>query len=579
MALMLSGIGVSRGVAIGPCQIFRRDEIEILEYAIPRSLLMDEVARFEAAILKAKQQLRQIRQQIPADTSAEITAFIDAHLLMVEDEVLSRAPINLIKRLQCNAEWALKSQRDALVTVFDVMDDPYLKTRCDDIDHVVNRIQRILLSHSDHMHEALLQQSRGSIIVSDQLSPADILQMYQRGVIAFITEDGATNSHTAILARSLGIPTVVGVHHACDYLMQSESLVVDGRYGIAIASPDNSELDFYQDCIEHDLARTNALKKLDGLPAVTLDGCGIRLMVNLELAEEIANVTQFDADGVGLLRTEMLFMNRSAPPDEEEQYQFYARLIRAFKGRPVTIRTLDIGADKQLSIDLLDGHSCANPALGLRAIRLCLKEPRLFLPQLRAILRASALGPIRMMVPMLSNMHEVQQLKQLVRMSKAVLREKGQSFDEAMPLGAMIEVPAAAISAAYFAQQFDFLSIGTNDLIQYTLATDRMDAEAGYLYDPLHPAVLRLISLTIEAGVRYGTPVSMCGEMAGDPRFTALLLGMGLREFSLHAVMLSEVKSVINRSDVALLSTQVEALLKLYESEAINTAVEALNVH
>ncbi len=579
MALMLSGTGVSRGVAIGPCQVLRRDQPEILEYAIPRPLIMDEVARFEAAIKKAKQQLKQIRQQIPAGTSPEITAFIDAHLLMVEDEVLSHAPVKLIKRLQCNAEWALKSQRDALVTVFDVMDDPYLKTRRDDIDHVVNRIQRILLSQSEHMHEALLQQTRGSVIVTDELSPADMLLMHQRGVAAFITEDGAANSHTAILARSLGIPTVVGAHHACRCLMQGELLIVDGRYGITIASPDDNALSFYQSCIEHDKARATALKKLERLPAVSRDGCAIRLMVNLELAEEVAAARQSDADGIGLFRTEMLFMNRSEPPDEEEQYQLYAKLVRAFKGRPVTIRTLDIGADKHMSIDQLDEYSGVNPALGLRAIRLCLKEPQLFLPQLRAILRASALGKVRMMVPMLSNMHEVQQLQRLVKMSKAVLREKGQSFDGAMPVGAMIEVPAAAIAAEYFARQLDFLSIGTNDLIQYTLAADRMDTDVGYLYDPLHPAVLRLIHMTIEAGVRCNTPVAMCGEMAGDPRFTALLLGMGLREFSMHATTLSEVKEVINDSDVALLSKQVSALLKLHDSGEIATAVEVLNLH
>lgn len=579
MALMLGGVGVSRGVAVGPCQILHRDELEILEYAIPKPLLMNEVARFESAIHTAKKQLKQIRQQIPADTAPEIATFIDTNLLMIEDEALCTAPLSLIKRLQCNAEWALKLQRDALVKVFDVMDDPYLKTRRDDVDHVVNRIQRILLSHAEQMHEALSQRARGSVVVAAELSPAEMVLMHQRGVVAFITEEGGAHSHTAILARSLGIPAVVGVHHARRYLLQNEQLVVDGRYGVAIASPDDNALSFYRSCIEHDKARIVALKRFEGQPVVSRDGCVIRLMVNLELAEEIELAAQLDADGVGLFRTEMLFMNRTTMPDEEEQYHCYAALVRAFKGRPVTIRTLDLGADKWVNSAQLDDYSGSNSMLGLRAIRLCLKEPQLFMPQLRAILRASALGEVRMMVPMVSGVREVQQLQRLVRVSKAALRESGQPFDAALQVGAMIEVPAAAIVADAFARQLDFLSIGTNDLIQYTLATDRMNAEVGHLYDPLHPAVLQLIRMTIEAGRRCSTPVSMCGEMAGDPRFTLLLLGLGLREFSMHAATLLAVKEVINGSDVSALSKPVDTLLSLHDPDEIVAAVAALKQH
>ena len=576
MALMLSGTGVSRGVAIGSCQILRRDELEILEYVIPKPLLAAEVARFKAALKKARQQLEQIRHQIPADTPPEISAFIDAHLLMVEDDALCRAPVSLINRLQCNAEWALKMQRDALVMVFEVMDDPYLKTRRDDIDHVVNRIQRILLNHIEHPHHDLSQRARGGVVVTNELSLADMLLMHQRGVTAFITEDGAANSHTAILARSLGIPALVGVHNACRYLSQNEPLVVDGRYGVVIASPDEDALHFYQHCIAHDHARLTALERFKGLPAITKDGHEVRLMVNLDLVEEIDTASAFDADGIGLYRTEILFMNRTELPDEEEQYSVYAKLVRAFKGRPVTIRTLDMGADKQISLGQLDGYFGVNPALGLRAIRLSLKQPQLLMPQIRAILRASALGNVRMMVPMVSNMQEVKQLQGVVEMCKAVLREKGMPFDDAMKIGAMIEVPAAALIADAFAQELDFLSIGTNDLIQYTLATDRMDAAVGHLYDPLHPAILKLIQMTITAGEQNSTPVSMCGEMAGGPRYTALLLGMGLREFSMSASMLLEVKGIINNSDLSLLSKQVEALLKLRDHGEMVAAINAL---
>ena len=579
MALILSGAGVSRGVAIGPCLVIRSDELEVLEYVVPRALVDDEVARFEAAIQKSQQQLNQLRQQIPADTRPEISAFIDTHLLMIEDEALCRTPISLIRQQQCNAEWALKLQRDALAAVFDVMDDPYLKTRRDDVDHVVKRVQRILLSHQEQADDAVFQRAKGCIVVADELSPADMLLMYQRGVAGFITEDGAPNSHTAILARSLGVPAVVGVRHACRYLLQNEQLVVDSRYGAALASPDDSALDFYQRCIEHDQSRIVALRQLKGLPAVTQDGCTVHLMMNLELAEEIELSKKRDAGGIGLFRTEMLFMNRTELPDEEEQYQVYTKLMRAFKGRSVTIRTLDVGADKYLNINPLNDYFGSNPALGLRAIRLSLKEPQLFLPQLCAILRASALGDLRMMVPMLSSMREVQQLHRLIKMCKAVLREKGQPFDATMKVGAMIEVPAAAIAANAFARQFDFLSIGTNDLIQYTLATDRMDVAVGHLYDPLHPAVLRLIQMTIDAGKQHGTPVSMCGEMAGDVRYTRLLLGMGLREFSMSSSMLLEVKGVINDSNASRLSKQVDALLDLDEPDEIAAAVAALGKH
>jgi len=579
MALMLNGAGVSRGIAIGPCLVIRRDELEVLEYAIPRALIDDEVARFESAIKKAQKQLNQVRQQIPVDTSPEISAFIDTHLLMIEDEALCRVPINLIRRQQYNAEWALKLQRDALVTVFDVMDDPYLKTRRDDVDHVVKRVQRILLSHQEQADDAVFQRARGCVVVADELSPADMLLMYQRGVAGFISEDGAPNSHTAILARSLGVPAVVGVPHACRYVLQNEQLVVDSRYGAVIASLDESALRFYRRCIKHDQSRVVALKMLKGLPVVSRDGCAVHLMMNIELADEIELSKKMDADGVGLFRTEMLFMNRAELPSEEEQYQVYAKLMRAFKSCPVTIRTLDVGADKHINVNPLNDYYGSNPALGLRAIRLALKEPQLFLPQLRAILRASALGELRMMVPMLSNMHEVQQLHRLIRVSKAVLKEKGQPFDAEMKIGAMIEVPAAAITANAFARQFDFLSIGTNDLIQYTLATDRMDAAVGHLYDPLHPAVLHLIQMTILAGRQNGTPVSMCGEMAGDTRYTALLLGMGLREFSMSASMLLEVKGVINDSDVSLLSKQADALLTLENPDDIATALDALGSH
>ena len=563
MTLSLQGTGVSSGIAIGPVHLLQRDTMEILEYMIPDEIIEDEIERFQRAIATTRQQLNLVREQIPSETRSDITAFIDTHLLMLDDSTLSRVPIQIIREQQCNAEWALKLQRDALVRVFDEMDDPYLRTRRDDVEHVVTSIQRVLLNSPIYHHVNHFQEQRlnGHVIVANDLSPADTVLMQHQGVAGFITETGGPTSHTAILARSLNIPAIVGLHNASELLQDRETIVIDGKRGTIIANPDTQILYHYLNRKRHDQVLLEEHQENVHVPAVTTDGIAVSLHANVELPEDIQAMLHAGAEGVGLFRTEYLFMNRELPPDEEEQFDIYHSLVKQLNGKPLTIRTLDLGADKQVDGGRHDITIPTNPALGLRAIRLCLQEPALFYPQLRAIYRASAHGPVRIMIPMISNTAELIQILRHIDTIRHQLTTDGQVFDPNIQVGGMIEVPAAAINARMFCEYLDFLSIGTNDLIQYTLAIDRIDDEVNYLYDPLNPAVLRLISMTLQAGLTTGTPVTMCGEMAGDADYTALLLGMGLRNFSMHPNSIADVKRVILQSNTSQLREQVTALL------------------
>jgi phosphoenolpyruvate-protein phosphotransferase (PTS system enzyme I) len=562
MTIALHGIGVSRGIAIGKVHIVKRDQLDIREYSIKKHRIVDEIKRFESALTHSRQQLRAIRDHIPETTSVDIEAFIDTHLLMLDDIALTKEPMRLIKELSCNAEWALKLQRDALVAVFDEMDNAYLRTRKDDVDYVVNRIQRVLLNQTPLQHEKPDQRLTGYIIMANDLTPADTVLMQHNGIAAFATEFGGPTSHTAILARSLGIPAIVGLQNALRYIKDDDNLILDGTRGVILVDPDRQELSHYQRLQKEEKRYLSKLGKLKNKPAITLDEVSIALHANIELPKDFETVVEVGASGVGLYRTEFLYMNREAPPDEEEHYITYTKVIDVLNGLPLTIRTLDLGADKQVDGGRQSGPVTTNPALGLRAIRLCLKEPALFRPQLRAIIRASVHGPVRIMIPMLSNVHEMQQVLQMVDDIKKELDELDISYDHELQIGGMIEVPAAAVCADIFAKQLDFLSIGTNDLIQYTMAIDRVNDEVNYLYDPLNPAVLRLIHNTINAGKNKSIPVAMCGEMAGETKYTRLLLGLGLREFSVHPTALLEVKQIIIDSNISDLEILANKALK-----------------
>lgn len=575
MTFALHGIAVSRGIAIGEAHILHRELPEVGYYPISLNNVEKEVQRYQDSLAKASHQLREIRDRIPGDTPTDIAEFIDTHLLMLQDSTLSERPIEIIRVEGCNAEWALKLQCDALCRVFDEMDDPYLRTRRDDVAHVVNRIQINLSEQKPLPHETAHDQLHGRIVIADDLSPADVVMLDQRGIAGFITEYGGPLSHSAILARNLSIPAIVGAHNARLLLDEGENLILDGHRGVLIADTDNRIQDQYLVRADKDQRQLIELDKLRGREAVTQDGEIIELLVNIEFDEDLETLQQVGRHAVGLYRTEFLYMNRNANPTEEEHYQAYTTMIRALEGQTLTLRTMDLGADKPMAPGSgLDHGLASNPALGLRAIRLCLKEPGLFMPQLRGILRASAHGPVQIMLPMISNIAELRQARRMIDTAKNGLDRQGIDYDPEIPVGAMIEVPSAALCADAFAKELDFLSIGTNDLIQYTLAIDRVDDEVNYLYDPTHPAVLKLILQVIEAGKAAGIPVSMCGEMAGDTRYTTLLLGMGLRAFSMHPQALLPVKKSIIGTNLDGLRESIPQTVRQGDSQALQNLLQ-----
>lgn len=565
MTLCLHGTRITSGVAIGPVHIVKRHDFEVEEHHIHEIFIEEEVDRYKKALSHAKIHLSSVLKDIPSSTPSEIVAFIDSHLLMLDDEMLSAAPVEIIRSQYCNAEWALKIQRDSIVSVFDAMNDDYLRTRRDDVDHVVNTIMQTLLSGPIHhgVHHSQEQRLSGYIIIADDISPSELVLMQHQGIAAIVTQTGGPTSHTAIIARSLNIPAIAGIHNIHSLMHEAETIIVDGRFGIILTNIDDSSLYHYHRIRREQQIQLKRYKEFPHHPAISDDGVEICINVNIELPEEISLLKDLGTNGIGLYRTEYLFMNRSSIPSEEEQFKAYANVLEKLNGKSFTIRTLDLGSDKQVDSGKQHTTVFTNPALGLRAIRLCLNDLSLFIPQLRAILRVSALGSVKMMIPMLSNMHELQQVLRLIKSTQLTLQKEGIAYDPDMPIGGMIEVPAAAICAEMFASELDFLSIGTNDLIQYTLAVDRIDDEVNYLYDPLNPAVLRLIALTIQAGKQAKIPVAMCGEMAGDPRYTRLLLGLGLQEFSMHPNSHPPIKQLIPLCNIKKLQKQVKRLLKI----------------
>ena len=578
MTLAFQGIGIgsSNAIALGPAFIDPRRQGNVTQVSIGVEEIPSEIARFDRALEAARQALNTVRTQLPPAMSAAIAEFIDTHLLMLEDTALTDGVRRLVAEQQCSAEWALQCHRDALIAFFDQMDDPYLRTRRDDIMHVAGQIQGFLRGESPRSASDA-RDLAGYVVVARDLTPADAILLHHRGAVAFVTEYGGPMSHTAILARSLSVPAVMGLHDISRYLRAEELLIVDGASGTVIVNADARLIDDYRRRRLGLEARRRRLRALVERPTRTRDGIEIRLLANLELPEDIALAKANGALGVGLYRTEFLYMNRADLPDEEEHLANYSAMLAALDGRPITIRTLDLGVDKHSEALARPNSNVSNPALGLRAIRLCLKEPALFRPQVRAILRASALGPVRLMLPLVTSVHELDRALAIIAELKRQLDRDGLAYDDAMPVGAMIEVPAAALTARAIARRMDFLSIGTNDLIQYTLAIDRLDDAVNDLFDPVHPAILRLIQLTIKAGHALDVPVGMCGEMAGDPRFTRLLLGMGLREFSMQPGALLDIKEILLESDADELRHRVGRFLTQIDENDPAHLLAALN--
>lgn len=574
MSFTMHGVAVSGGIAIGHAHLVSHALLEVAHYQVPKHLIAQEIARFEQAIVAVRKDLESIRKQLPPSAPTEMAAFINTHLMILADKHLSEEPKAIIQNESCNAEWALKQQMDDLVAQFEQIDDEYLRERKQDVVQVVERVIKILLGHPSQV--AIKAQESAIILVAHDLSPADAIQFKQHQFAAFITDVGGATSHTAILARSLNIPSIVALQKARDLIRDGELIIVDGNQGVVITNPDKDTLAEYRLRQDQWELEQQKLKRLRLTKAITLDGTAIELHANIEVPEDVTQARAAGASGVGLYRTEFLFMNRREMPDEEEQFAAYRKVAEAMKKLPITIRTLDLGADKQVNPDTV--RTCANPALGLRAIRLCLAEPQIFHTQLRAILRASHYGNIKILIPMLSTLSELRQTMLLLERAKQSLRSQALSFNENIEVGGMIEVPAAALNAEAFARELDFLSIGTNDLIQYTLAIDRTDNAVAHLYNPLHPAVLQLIEMTIRAGKKLGKPVAVCGEMAGDPKLTRLLLGFGLREFSMHPAQVLTVKRQVLQSSLPQLTSSTRKILSSLDIDKIEPLLTKLNL-
>ncbi|TDI80869.1 MAG: phosphoenolpyruvate--protein phosphotransferase [Betaproteobacteria bacterium] len=574
MSFVLHGAGVSGGIAIGHAHLASRAVLEVAHHILPRNKVSNEIARLGTAFTTVREELEALHVfVISGPASAEFGAFLDLHRMILDDPTLSSAAKTYISQNQCNAEWAITQQTDVLLAQFEKIEDAYLRERKTDVIQVVERVLKALLGHPGYVPPPV-KRAGDSILVAHDLSPADVIQYKQHRFTAFLTDLGGATSHTTIIARSLNIPSIVALHHARQLIHDNDLLIVDGNQGVVIVNPNKhvfSEYRLRQNQLELEKQK---LKRIKTTVATTLDGTTVELHANIELPQDIEKVKENGATGIGLFRSEFLFLNRDNLPDEDEQFEAYCSVVQKMRGLPVTIRTFDLGADKNLDSDK---RVATNPALGLRAIRLSLAEPQMFHTQLRAILRTSHYGQVRILVPMLSNVFEINQTLHLIERAKESLQDERVPFDADIQIGGMIEIPAAALCLDIFIYKLDFLSIGTNDLIQYTLAIDRTDDAVAHLYDPLHPAVLRLVAHIIHSANHARVPVVVCGEMAGDTLFTRLLLGFGLRQFSMFPTQLLTVKRKVLRSYLPDIIHFAQKILKSDNPENIRTLLTKLN--
>ena len=577
MGIVLHGVAAGKGIAIGRAHLVVRGHEEVPQYDLAENEIAAETARFETAIKTTRRQLEQIRSTIPENAPTELGAFISLHLMLLTDVTLSREPLDIIEEQHINAEWALKIQTDRLSQQFDAINDEYLRTRKQDMLQVVERIHNNLAGSGNELNlDANLLDD--TILITHDLSPADTVHLKEQRVTAFVTDAGGPTSHTAILGRSLDIPSVIGLRNARQLISEHEWVIVDGINGVLIINPDDIVLAEYRRKLRAYKSKQRELNKLKDTAATTEDGTQIELYANIENAEDIKALHKFGADGVGLFRSEYLYLNRDTLPDEEEQYGVYADIVKKMKGKPLTIRTVDLGVDKNPRWFGQNGtpNGSLNPALGLTGIRLCLAEPVMFRTQMRAILRAAAHGPVKMMWPMITSVSELKQCLTHLETACRQLIEREETFSE-VSTGCMIEIPSAALTVSSLLKLVDFISIGTNDLIQYTLSVDRGDDAVSYLYQPAHPAVLRLLAHIIRTANRMNKTVSLCGEMAGDTTFTRLLLGMGLRSFSMNTNNLLAVKDIVIHSHIDRLEQEILRILRNEDPDKADKLLKQLN--
>jgi phosphotransferase system enzyme I (PtsI) len=581
MTFALHGVPVSHGIAIGKAVLISRAALEVSHHLIEVGKEELEAQKLLDAFEQVRHELAQLRQGLPKDAPQEMAAFLDVHGMILADPALAEKPLKLIRAQRLNAAWALTTELNDLLEQFSEIEDAYLKERANDIRQVAERVLKALSAQEkDTLNESdLLSPSDvgvDAIIVAHDIAPHDMLRFKEHAFTGFVTDLGGKTSHTAIVARSMEIPAVVGVRHASEMIRHGDWLVIDGEHGVVVVAPDEQLLSEYRLLQDKAIAETRKLQELKYSRTTTIDHIAIELLANIELPEDATQAVDLGAIGVGLFRSEFLFMDRKqALPDEERQYQEYRRVVDLMHGLPVNIRTIDVGADKALGSGSDLSQTGTSP-LGLRAIRWSLTEPEIFLTQLRAILRASAHGQARIMIPMLAHVKEIDETLRLIEKAKQQLYQRGQAFNPNIQVGAMIEIPAAALVLPLFINRFDFLSIGTNDLIQYTLAIDRADHAVAHLYDPFHPAILNLLFSIIDQAKRANIPVAVCGEMAGDPSMTKLLLGMGLTDFSMHFSQLLLVKREILKADVGLLKSRISAVLQAIEPDEQAAALEIL---
>lgn len=567
MRIVLNGIGASRGMVLGRARLVQPSQFVIDETLLEPGEIENEAERLQLALETAQTELRTIRDKLHGALAREIGEFIDAHSMLLNDPELLTGLFDLVRRGRYRAGTALKMQRDRLAAVFEAMDDPYLRSRREDIDHVIGRVQSALARETSPAERQIAARV-GTILVSDQIAPAEMTHLTEQGVLAAVCTGSSALSHSAILARSMRLPMIVGAHEALAEVHDDDLLLVDGDHGEVVVHPTAQDLARYRQHQRDAQREGRRLAQLAYAPTRTLDDCAIRLFANAELAGDVAQARANGADGIGLYRTEFLFLQRNHLPDEDEQFHAYRDLVLGMGGLPVTIRTLDLGADKADTTGLALTTE-PNPALGMRGVRLSIRRPALFATQMRAILRASAYGPIRILVPMVTTILEMQATRKLIQICARDLRSEGHEVADQFDLGAMIEVPAAAIALPSLIRYVDFVAIGTNDLVQYTLAADRNNDALSELYDPLHPAVLQLLAATMRCGEKHRKPVSLCGEMASDARFTPLLIALGLTDFSMHTGALLEVRDAVSRCDRGRLRRLAPQLLRAEDREGL----------
>ena len=576
VSFALHGVGVSGGIAIGRAQLVSHATLEVAHYTITSRQVPAEIERFTLAVHEVQRELEGLHNALTSgDAPGEFGAFLDVHWMILNDPTLAEAPRRIIAEQRCNAEWALMLQMGVLVEQFEQIEDPYLRERKADVVQVGERVLKRLMGRPGTLPAPAAEEQ--TILVAHDLSPADVIQFKQHHFAAFLTDLGGVTSHTAIVARGINVPAVVATHNARSLIRDGELVIVDGSNHVVIVNPDRAVLAEYRlKQNEFELARQK-LRRLRSKRADTLDGVHVELHANIELPADVDQALKNGATGIGLFRSEFLFLNRTGLPSEDEQFEAFREVAVGMQGMPVTIRTFDLGADKHK--EDLEGLTrvAPNPALGLRAIRFCLAEPRLFLTQLRAILRATHYGNVRILIPMLASSSEIDQTLTMIARAKESLREQGVPFNPDVQVGGMIEIPAAALAISAFLHKLDFLSVGTNDLIQYTLAVDRSDDAVSHLYDPLHPAVLRLIGLAIGSARKARVPIAVCGEMAGDLQLTRLLLGLGLREFSMHPSHLLGVKQRVLQTDISAAKALIGRIRRVDEKEKLDALMIRLN--